>query len=126
MPTPILFELFTRPTFVIVVSVIVRRRIMIPRWARKVIVETAILVVRVFVVVFKMMIANIVVLMYARIVVIARARKLVMRIVGMLNRSRELVVYILSLTIHELFVTVEFVWVFMLVFALVLRNGKWV
>ena len=88
--------------------------------------ETAILAMRVVVVIFEMMIANIVVLVYARIVVIGRARKLVMRIVGMLNRSRELVVYMLSLAIHELFVTVEFVWVFVFVFALVLRNGKWV
>ena len=126
LATPVLFKLFTRTPFVIVVSVVVRRRIMITRWARKVIVETAILAVRVAVMIVKMMIANMVVLMHVRIVFIRRTREIFMRIVGMLMRSREFVVYMVAPMIHELFVTVEVVWIFVFMFALVLRNGEWV
>ena len=74
--------------FIIVVSVIVRRRTMI---------------------------ANTVALM--------RSRKIVMRMVGMLLQSREFVVYMLPFTIHDFFVTVEVVWMFVFMFALLLRNG---
>lgn len=63
--TPILSKLFTRPPFMIVVSIIVRRRMITSR-VRKVIVEGAILAARVVVMVVKTLIGNIVVLMHAR------------------------------------------------------------
>ena len=72
--TPILFNLFTRPTFVMVISVIVSRRVIITWKARKAIVETAIDAVRVVVLVSTAMIANRAVLVHARIVVIGWAR----------------------------------------------------
>ena len=116
--TPIIFELFTKPTFVIVIFMTMRRREMITRWARKIIVEMAILAVRVVVVVSKRMITN--------IVVIGQAKKMVVRILGMLNQSREFMIYVLSFMIDELFMTVEGLWIYLFVFALVLRYEKWV
>ena len=83
LPTPIIIKFYTRSPFVIVVSVIVRRKIMVARRTRKGVVEMAILAVRVVVTVYKAMIARIVVLVHARIVVIGRAGKIIMRIVGM-------------------------------------------
>ena len=61
-----------------------------------------------------------------RVIIMMRARKTVMRIVGILMRRVFVVHGVLALVFHELVVTVELMRILVFMFALVLGNREWV
>ena len=61
-----------------------------------------------------------------RVIIMMRARKTVMRIVGILMRRVFVVHGVLALVFHELVVTVELMRILVFMFALALGNREWV